>query len=371
MAEPFKNLINAEMVTELADRLARVIPDFDRATFEATANDGLEDLELKARVAQLADAMHPWLDPNVPTALGQLLASMGPPLEGTEGVTASMVDWPILHWVHEHGAEHPEHTLPTLREMTRRFSAEFAVRPLLNRDLLGTLEVLKGWLDHPDLHVRRWLSEGTRPRLPWGGNLEALQDDPTPALPILEALYRDPEEYVRRSVANHLNDISKDHPELAVEIAARWWDPDSEETTRLVKHAVRGLIKAGHPGALALLGYGPPTGLEVELTLEPAALAVGSKLAIVATLTNTSESELGVLLDYAVHYQRKSPGLSRKVFKWTTRTLAPGQTMSLTKNQTMKHASIRQLFPGEHRVEVLANGETVAMASFELTADRP
>ncbi len=366
MAEPFKNLINADKVHELAERLAAVIPEFDRRAFETAANDGLEDLELKARVAQLADAMHPHLDPDVPTALGQLLASMGPPLVGTDGVTASITDWPVLHWVHQHGAEHPDHTLPALREMTRRFSAEFAVRPLLNRNLEDTLEVLKGWLDHPDVHVRRWLSEGTRPRLPWGGNIKALQQDPSPTLPILEALYQDPEEYVRRSVANNLNDISKDNPEVAILVAKRWWDPDSKETTKLIKHALRGLIKAGHPGALEVLGYGPPTGLDLSLRLEPTIVAIGSKLAVHVTLTNTGDQELALLLDYAVHYRRKSPGLSRKVFKWTTRRLAPDATLEITKNQTMKHASIRRLFPGAHKIEILANGETMGEAEFTL-----
>jgi 3-methyladenine DNA glycosylase AlkC len=364
----FKHLINAEKIAILAGRLAGVIPGFDRAAFEARANEGLEGMELKARVAWVADAMHPWLDPDVPTAMGQLLASMGPPLVGAEGVTGSIMDWPVLHWVQEHGVEHPEHSLPTLREMTRRFSAEFAVRPLLERDLHGTIDALLGWVEHPDLHVRRWLSEGTRPRLPWGGNIKALQLDPSPTLPILEALYQDPEEYVRRSVANHLNDISKDHPDLAVDISKRWWNPDDQETTRLVRHALRGLIKAGHPGALAILGYGPPTGLQVDLRLEPADVAIGSKLAIQVRLTNSGDDELALLLDYAVHYRRKSPGLSRKVFKWTERRLAPGETLDLTKNQTMQHASIRRLFPGVHRVEILANGQSVGTANFGLVA---
>ncbi len=362
----FKNLINAEKIAVLAERLAGAIPGFERAAFEARANEGLDGMELKARVAHVADALHPHLDPDVPTAMGQLLASMGPPLVGAEGVTGSIMDWPVLHWVQVHGVDHPQHALPTLREMTRRFSAEFAVRPLLDHDLQGTLDVLVGWLDHPDLHVRRWLSEGTRPRLPWGGNIKALQLDPRPALPILEALHQDPQEYVRRSVANHLNDISKDHPDLAVQIAGRWWNPANKQTTKLVKHALRGLIKDGHPGALAILGYGPPTGLELALRLEPATVAIGSKLAIHVALTNTGDRELSLLLDYAVHYRRKSPGLSRKVFKWTERRLAPGQTLDLTKNQTLQHVSIRRLFPGEHRVEILANGQSMGMASFGL-----
>jgi 3-methyladenine DNA glycosylase AlkC len=366
MAEPFKNLINAASIAALAERLETAVPDFDRASFEASANAGLEALELKARVAQVAQAMHPWLGHDVPRALGWLLACMGPPLEGTEEVTGGIVHWPILHWVQLHGVDHPQQSLTAQMSMTRRFSAEFAVRPLLERDLEGTIAVLTGWLDHPDVHVRRWLSEGTRPRLPWGGNIEALQADPTPTLPILEALYQDPEEYVRRSVANHLNDISKDHPELAVEIAGRWWDPDSEETTKLVKHALRGLLKAGHPGALAVLGYGPPQSLAVTLRLEPASLAIGGKLAIHVELHNPTERPMRLMLKYAVHYQRKSPGLSRKVFSWTERVLEPGETLAITKNQTMKHASIRRLFPGEHRVEVLANGETVAEGGFAL-----
>ncbi len=173
---------------------------------------------------------------------------------------------------------------------------------------------------------------------------------------------------MRRSVANHLNDISKDHPDLAVDIAKRWWNADDKETTKLVRHALRGLIKAGHPGALAVLGYGPPTGLEVQLRLEPDTVAIGSRLAIQVTLTNTGDSALALLLDYAVHYRRKSPGLSRKVFKWTERHLAPGQTLELTKNQAMKHVSIRRLYPGEHQVEILVNGQTMETASFGLLA---
>jgi 3-methyladenine DNA glycosylase AlkC len=362
----FKNLIDTGTVAALGERLERVVPGFDRAAFEATASEGLEALELKARVAWIAAAMDPWLEADVPRALGWLLAAMGPPQRGSEDVTAGIAHWPILHWVETHGAEHPEHTLPALMSMTRRFSAEFAVRPLLERDLEGTIAVLEGWLDHPDVHVRRWLSEGTRPRLPWGGNIKALQRDPSPTLPILEALYRDPEEYVRRSVANHLNDISKDHPDLAVDIAKRWWNPDHRETTRLVKHALRGLLKAGHPGALAVLGYGPPEGLDLTLRLEPAPVVIGSKLAIHLELHNPTVRPLRLMLKYAVHYQRKSPGLSRKVFTWTERQLAPGQRLALTKNQAMKHVSIRRLYPGEHRVEILVNGQTLANASFEL-----
>jgi len=370
MAEAFKNLINTETVAMLAARLQPVAPGFDGAAFEAAANEGLLGMELKARVAHIAAAMHPHLDPDVPIAMGQLLASMGPPLTSDENLTGTIQDWPLLHWVQTHGVEHPEHTLPTLREMTRRFTAEFAVRPLLNHDLQGTIDVLLGWLDHPDMHVRRWLSEGTRPRLPWGGNIKALQRDPTPTLPILEALHNDPEEYVRRSVANHLNDISKDHPDLAVDIAGRWWNPEDKQSIKQVKHALRGLIKAGHSGALAVLGYGPPTGLQVGLQLDPTTVAIGSKFAIHVTLTNTGESELALLLDYAVHYRRKSPGLSRKVFKWCEKRLAHGQRITVTKNQTMKHVSIRRLFPGEHQVEILANGLSMGMASFELVDEK-
>ncbi len=362
----FKNLINPTSVGGLADRLEPAVAGFERAPFMTAATTGLDALELKARVAHVTAAMHRQLPDDVPTAVDQLLACMGPALQGTEEVTGGVAYWPVLHWMHEHGAEDPDATLPALREMTSRFSAEFAVRPLLKRNLRGTLAVLERWLDDPNPHVRRWLSEGTRPRLPWSGNIKALQKDPTPTLPILEALYRDPEEYVRRSVANHLNDISKDNPDIAIEVASRWWDEDEPQTTKLVRHALRGLIKAGHPGALAILGYGPPTGLALTLRLEPTTVPIGSKLAIHVRLENTGDRELALLLDYAVHYRRKSPGLSRKVFKWTERRLAPRQVLELRKNQTMKHVSIRRLYPGEHHVEILANGKTMATEGFTL-----
>ena len=362
----FKNLIDAEVVASLGGRLDAVVSDFDREAFTRAASAGLSDLELKARVAHVAAALREHLDPDVPTAISQLLASMGPPLQGSEEVTSGMEYWPVLHFVEVWGPEHPEVTLPALKEMTRRFSAEFALRPLLVRDLHGTLEVLRSWLDDPDLHVRRWISEGTRPRLPWGAHLKALQKDPTPTLPLLRALHRDPEEYVRRSVANHLNDISKDHPDLAVEVAGEWWGEGDRQTRRLVRHALRGLIKAGDPGALTIMGYGPPDGVEVDLTLDPVAPGIGSKLAIHLELHNRGSGDLPLLVDYAVHFLRKSPGLSRKVFKWTEKRLAPGQTVVLRKSHTLAHTSTRRLFPGEHRVEVLVNGETLATEAFEL-----
>jgi len=280
MAEnkPFKDLIDEAVARGLAARLVAVVPEFDQAGFTAQACAGLQDLELKARVAHIALALRDFLSPDVPRAITQLLATLGPPLQDCEEVTQGIAYWPMLHFVEVWGPQCPQVSLPALKRMTRRFSAEFALRPFLEQDQQRTLAELERWIADPDPHVRRTVSECTRPRLPWGRRLRRLQGDPRPALPLLEALHRDEEEYVRRSVANHLNDISKDHPELAVQVARRWWQEGDQPTRRLVRHALRGLIKAGHPGALDVLGFGPPEGVQASLTVQPDPVSIGERV---------------------------------------------------------------------------------------------
>ena len=188
---------------------------------------------------------------------------------------------PFVFFVADHGLECFETSMRAQYELTKRFTAEFSIRAFIERYPNETLKRLAEWAHDPNMHVRRLVSEGTRPRLPWASRLRGFQEDPSPVLELLEVLKDDPEEYVRRSVANNLNDISKDHPELVVEVTRRWWLDASEDRRRLVRHALRTLVKAGNTEALAVLGYDAISAIEVRaVTCTPDVIEIGEKLHI-------------------------------------------------------------------------------------------
>ena len=364
MAEPFKNMFREETVRQLAEALAAA-GSFDVEAFLADAITGLDDLELKNRVRHLSSVLRSHLDPDFRLAVAHILRALPPPLSQAEGVTAGFILWPMCQFVEDHGLQDPEASIPALYELTRRFSAEFAIRPFLLHYPERTLAKLSEWALDPDQHVRRLVSEGSRPRLPWGLRLQPLVDDPTPILPLLEQLRDDPEEYVRRSVANNLNDIAKDHPEVVVDTCRRWLDGASKNRQRLVRHALRTLIKAGHPGALELLGFGPAR-IEVLEFDGPNECRQGSAAKLSLRLRSTAEDRQKLVIDYAFHFPGARGEFNRKVFKWCTRELSPGEELSTSRQHSFKTVSTRVTRPGAHRFELLINGRSVTEHELEL-----
>ncbi len=262
--------------------------------------------------------------------------------------------------------------LALLAELTPRLSAEFAIRPMLTRDLDRALEIANGWTAHPDEHVRRLASEGTRLYLPWGIRVPALLECPAATLPILNALYRDPSDYVRRSVANHLNDLSRLDPALAVDTATRWLAARDGETPRVVRHALRTLVKQGHPEALLLLGFPPADALAVDGPhLSDPRVAIGEKLPFRLTIENRADSPVSLAIDYVIHYRKASGKPAPKVFKLTTATIAPGESLSVNRAHSFKPVTTRVLYPGEHAIELQINGERVGRVDFELVDATP
>lgn len=259
---PLKHLLGREAVDCLAHNLRVVRPTFDAASFREAALNGLEDLEFMPRGRHVAAALRQFLPAKFADAVHILVESFTPPrTDAEEFGLAEFFYLPHSFFIAEYGVDPSDNggedpfdiSMVALRELTMRFTSEFAIRPFLTRDLNRTLSQVMRWTTDPNPHVRRLCSEGTRPRLPWGKRIPALVEDPSPTVPILEQLNRDPSLYVRRSVANHLGDIAKDHPEFVIEICLRWLEEDpSPETKWLVRHAVRGLAKKGHPAALAL-----------------------------------------------------------------------------------------------------------------------
>lgn len=375
MPEPFKNLFNAHVIDAMAEHLGRVHPPFDVGGFATEAQHGLEDLELKARAAQITDALERYLPDDFPQAVAVLTGSLDPVTDApVDALQSGATDrgirgWavmPMADYVARRGLGDVPLSLDALKAMTMRFSSEFAIRPFLIHHPQDTLRALTAWRTHENEHVRRLVSEGSRPRLPWGIQLKAFIRDPAPVLDLLEGLKDDASEYVRRSVANNLNDISKDHADVAAATARSWMKDADQNRERLVRHAMRTLIKAGHADALKALGYGKPKVRLERFSLSSAGIALGETLAFDVEIASAAKSAQPLILDYAIHHVRANGKTSPKVFKWKSLELPGGETFSANKRHTIKPVTTRRYYAGTHSVEILVNGQSLGRKDFEL-----
>lgn len=342
--------------------------EFDVETFHQDALNGLDSLELKQRVQYLIGVIAQYLPDDfhkTAAILGNIRDQWddGDP----EDNLRSFAGWPIIDYVAIYGLDDPDIALPLLRYLTPMFSAEFAVRPFLERHPNTSYNEMLLWCLDPDEHVRRLASEGIRPRLPWGSQLKQYIADPLPVITLLDSLVDDPSDYVRRSVANNLNDISKDHPELVIETCKRWLSDGVTARQWIVRHATRTLVKAGHPKVFGLLGYTPKPKLEIEhLSVAKPEIILGESLAISTKITSTSDTTQKIVLDYAIHFMKANGRTSPKVFKWKNITLRPGQVMTLQKKHPIKLITTRSYYPGAHQAELLINGKSRLQVPFEL-----
>ena len=360
----FKDWFDEDAAIALAEQFKAVWTPFESERFLRQATKGLSQLEFHARVQQFAQALALCLPPSPPEALAVLTESLPPLVESEEPIKGGWLQWPLGQFIAEQGLEYFEESFQAMTELTKRFSSEFAVRPFVERYPERSFERLLGLTSDANPHVRRWCSEGVRPLLPWGRKLKNLVEDPSPIWPILEALKDDPILYVRRSVANNLNDISKDHPNLVLERCQSW--SGKKERDRLIQHGLRTLVKKGHPDALAILGFTPPGEIELKIQVEPRRIRLGEAVLMTLTLHKTGGPAQDLLVDYAVEYVRQKGKSSEKVFKWTKLRLEPRVPIEIQKKHPMRETTIRALYPGVHRVGIQVNGKRVAEASFEL-----
>jgi len=373
MPEPFKNLFNPQMIALMGKHLRRVQPDFDARGFVAVATRDMQALELKQRCAQIVTALESSLPDSFPACCDTLLAALHP--ESDVDLTNMTMDergirgWgvmPMADYVAAHGMQHFDLSMRALKEMTKRSSSEFAIRAFLLADAQRALNYLHEWADDENYHVRRLVSEGSRPRLPWGVRLPVFVDDPAPLLPLLERLRDDQIEYVRRSVANNLNDIAKDHPDTVARIAKAWLRSASPERQRLVRHACRTLLKQGHPATLAVHGYGKAQ-LSVRFALDKRRARAGDRLTLVLDIESQSARSQSLLVDYLVYHRKANGTLSPKVFKWKSLDLPARVSVALNKSHSLKPVTTRKYYAGMHRIDVQINGRTYASAEFNLT----
>jgi len=254
-----------------------------------------------------------------------------------------------------------------LKEMTKRFSAEADIRPFIQAYPQASMDLLAAWALDANLHVRRLVSEGVRPRLPLCSALPEFKKNPEPVLRLLELLKQDPALYVRRSVANCLNDISKDNPAACLQTLEAWNRFPTPEMAWLTRHALRGLVKQGHPGALALLGYDTqPQVVVKEFQLAKGLLAMGEFLEFSLELQSNSNQSQQLVVDYLIQFQKQSGRLSPKVFKLTNLTLPAQGSKPLSKRHLLVQRSTRKLHPGRHRLKIQVSGVVLAGADFTL-----
>ncbi|WP_439568964.1 DNA alkylation repair protein [Sphingopyxis sp.] len=351
-----------QALTVIADAGVAASPRFDRSAFLAAASTGLDALSIMERVRHIAGALRPALPADYAAAL-DVIGAMAPRLTHGFQVVA------VTEYVARYGLDEFDRSMDALAALTRFGTAEFAIRPYLAQDADRALATMARWTGSDDEHIRRLASEGGRPRLPWAARVPALKADPTRAAHILEALKADPSLYVRKSVANHLNDIAKDRPDWLLARLADWPQVDPH-TVWIIRHALRTLIKQGEPRALALIGVGHGAAVTVrKFAVEPSVVRLGERIAITAEIVSDSTADQPLVVDYRVHYARAGGKSAAKVFKWKTFDLAGGAAAQLRISQTIRDFSTRRHHPGRHDVELIVNGQTMAKGGFALLAD--
>ncbi|MBX9466581.1 MAG: DNA alkylation repair protein [Rhizobium sp.] len=365
MAEALKHLIGPGTARDTADAVASALNTFDPAAFLDDILPVIDGLELMQRGQCIADALRRHLPDDFEAAAAILHACLPAPDR------AGLSGWALLsfnQYVAAHGRDHLETALGLLKALTPHFTAEFGIRPFIADDQEKALAFIAGWVNDPNHHVRRLASEGTRPRLPWAMRLPRLVQDPSPILPILEALIDDEEDYVRRSVANSLNDIAKDHPDLVADFAERHKADASKDRLWLLKHASRTLLKKGHAKALANFGYEQLSDVNVTLALENDHVGFPGELGFEIRLLNTGSEPRTVLVDYVIHHQKKDGSLSPKVFKGRSLMIEAGDSVTIAKRHAFRPITTRVYHPGAHRLEIMLNGVVQTGADFDLAA---
>lgn len=340
----------------------------DADEYAAWVAPRVDDLEIKDRVGVFAQGLHDRLPGDYGEAVQGIVDKLGPELAEGEGYfTHAFHLWPVSRFIEDFGLEHPALSLTATEALTRVFTGEWAVRPYLARYPELTMARVEEWSRSDSHNVRRLATEGIRPRLPWAPVHRPFLDDPAPILPVLDRLFSDESPYVRTSVANNLNDISRTRPELAVAAAKRWLlVDDSPAVARVAERGLRGLVKQGDPAALAAVGFAATTDVELISVSFPARVTVGEKAPLIARVINSSDRAREILVDYRLHFLKKNGHRRPTTFRLGRFTLAPGEERELTKKHSFAVTGTRAYYPGTQAVSVVVNGVESEPAPFEL-----
>jgi 3-methyladenine DNA glycosylase AlkC len=361
--EPWKNRLDQAVVRRMAEQLQAIYPRFDVDHYMAAAiREQFETRELKDRIRLLASLLKAFLPAKYPKAVDVLFAA-APKLGIFE-------NWTFTSYVEQFGLEQVDPSVHALQELTKSGTSEFAIRPFIIKYPEKMLGILAQWTADSNEHVRRLAAEGCRPRGVWTMHIDQFRKDPGPVLTVLERLKADPSLYVRKAVANNLNDISRDHPDIVLKTALRWMKDKHPHTNWILRHACRSLIKQGVPEVFPLFGFTPTPKLgKVTFSVSKRRIAVGGDVTLSCVIPSVSTSSQKLAIDYRVHYVKSGGRLSPKLFKWSEKRLEPGGRLELKTKQSFEDRSIRTHFPGKHRIELVVNGRVLAETSCDLLRD--
>lgn len=357
MGEPLKNLFNTKLINDLSNGIRAVYPLFDSPSFYGEIiNNDWEKRELKDRMNHISRTLGRFLPEDYSESVS-ILKKVSSQFEGL----GHMV---FPGFVECFGIDEFDVSVDALETFTKYSSSEFAIRPFIKKYPGEMIEIMTQWTTSDNEHVRRLASEGCRPRLPWAMALPDFKKDPSPILPILEKLKNDESEYVRRSVANNLNDIAKDHPAVVLDLAGKWMG-ENKNTDKLVKHACRTLLKQGNIDVLILFGYSDPHHIFLRDFVVQDSVEMEKSLPFSFSIV-TDVEKLGMLrLEYAVDYMKKNGKQARKVFK-IHESDYPDKERDFRRTISFKSITTRKYYSGEHGLAIIINGVEMARKKFIL-----
>lgn len=360
MAELLKDVYNKEFLDTLASNITDIYAAFNKNGFiKAVMDDTWEELKLKERMRRISEKLYVFL-PEYEQAIEILLK--------VNKVSIGFAYLVLPDFVECYGLDHLDISMHALKEFTKHSSAEFAIRPFITKYPKETLEYIKNWATDENEHVRRLCSEGMRPRLPWGGNLYQYRKDPTPVLQILELLKEDESYYVRKSVANNLNDISKDNTEIVIQ-TAKAWRGNNNETNWIIRHGLRTLIKKANKDALELFEYSDKQDeflKEAMISTERNVVNIGEECLISYNVVIKSEESVHIRIEYGIDYVKAGNKTSRKIFLFTDKTVSGEIILKGSKVQSFREMTTRKHYSGLHKISLLINGKNIVETSIIL-----
>ena len=365
MSTLLKDLYSPAFYTNFTNVLAQVLPSLNKEQFiVAIFDDTFAGKELKQRMRHTAQVLHQFFPQDFAQAaalLQQLITQLR-----VNGIKEFSVEYMFLpDYIETYGLNDFDSAVKAIEVVTQFTSCEFAVRPFIVKYGDRMLQQMLSWSVHESDKVRRLASEGTRPRLPWAMAIPALKKDPAPVLPILENLKSDPSEFVRRSVANNLNDIAKDHPNLVIDLAAKWKGL-SKETDAIIKHGCRTLLKQGHAAVLKYYGLQSENIVLADFTIATPIVTIGKSLVFSFSIINNNITAQVIRLEYAVYYKRQNGQFSKKVFKISEKLYKPNETAIIQRRQSFKPITTRRFYIGQHQLSIIVNGEEKGLKTFQL-----
>lgn len=357
--DPLKEMFNKKFYEELALEFYKAHKTFDKTSFVNEVTKNIDQLSLNERLRNTSVILKTYL----PSEFAKAIEVMSKVIPNIQRGYTSLV---FPDFVGLYGQEHFDISMKALKYFTQFGSSEFAIRSFLKNDFKKTIAIMKTWARDKNHHVRRLASEGSRPRLPWSFKIDDVIKNPASTREILEILNNDPELYVKKSVANHLNDISKDNPEYMLGLINKW-NKKNIHTAWIIKHASRTLIKKGDSRSLAVFNFEKNPKVEIKkFKILTPKLHLGEKLKFSFDVVSQKNKPQKLVIDYIVHYQKKSENLSPKVFKLKEVELKPKQTIKILKYQLFKDFTTRKHHTGKHALEIMVNGKKVKQGSFDL-----